>query len=182
MSLAVFAALIYAIIMIYIRLKRAKAESEVTKLSLRIKDLQKQIADAQTNIEELTRQKLETSNNQDLLQSKIDAQKDKIEELQINIDKFMSAHQHGKELYEAIESGGNTALWTEDDYNAYYYYYMLLDCGVLDNYENTSGQQKFIIIQQSQDKTDKQIADILAVSESTMRTYNSRIKRKVVIA
>lgn len=182
LSFVVVAALIYAIIMIYIRLKKAKAESEITKLSLRIKDLQKQIADSQTNIEELTRQKLETSNNQDLLQSKIDAQKDKIEELQINIDKFMSAHQHGKELYEAIESGGNTALWTEDDYNAYYYYYMLLDCSVLDNYENTSGQQKFIIIQQSQNKTDRQIADILAVSESTMRTYNSRLKRKVVIA
>jgi len=178
LSLVVVAALTYAIIQIYIQLKKAKEESEATKLSLRIKDLQKQIADAQTHIEVLTRQKLETSNNQDILQSKIDAQKDKIEELQINLDKIMSAHQHGKNLYEAIESGGNTALWTEDDYNAYYYYYMLIDSSVLDNYENTSGQQKFIIIQQSQNKSDSQIADILAVSESTMRTYNSRIKRK----
>ena len=179
LSLVVVAALIYAIIMIYIKLKKAKEESEATKLSLRIKDLQKQIADAQTNIEVLNRQKMETSNNQNLLQSKIDVQKDKIEELQINIDKFMSAHQRGKKLYEAIESGGNTALWSEDDYNAYYYYYMLIDSSVLDNYENTSGQQKFIIIQQSRNKNDSQIAELLAVSESTMRTYNSRIKRKV---
>ncbi len=179
LSLLVVAVLVYAIIMIYIKLKKAKEESEATKLSLRIKDLQKQIADAQTNIEVLNRQKMETSNNQNLLQSKIDVQKDKIEELQINIDKFMSAHQRGKKLYEAIESGGNTALWSEDDYNAYYYYYMLIDSGVLDNYENTSGQQKFIIIQQSRNKSDSQIAELLAVSESTMRTYNSRIKRKV---
>lgn len=56
---------------------------------------------------------------------------------------------------------------------------MLIDSGVLDNYENTSGQQKFIIIQQSRNKNDSQIAELLAVSESTMRTYNSRIKRKI---
>lgn len=178
LSLAVVAALIYAIIMIYFKLKKTKEESEATKLSLRIMDLQKQIADAQTDIEILNTQKMDASNNQDQLQGKIDAQKDKIEELQIKLDKYMSAHQHGKNLYDAIASGGNTALWTEDDYNSYYYYYMLMDSGVLDNYENTSGQQKFIIIQQSQGKTDKEIADVLAVSESTMRTYNSRIKRK----
>ena len=164
-------------------MKKTKEETQATKLSLKIKDMQKQIADAQTHIEILNRQKLETSNLQSdknlaSLQSEIDAHKEKIKELQINLDKFMSAHHHGKELYDAIEAGGNTALWDEDDYNAYYYYYLLIDNSVLDNYENTSGQQKFIIIQQSQNKSDKQIADVLAVSETTMRTYNSRIKRK----
>lgn len=183
LSLIVVAALSYTIILIYIQLKKTKEETQATKLSLKIKDMQKQIADAQTHIEILNRQKLETSNLQSeknlaSLQSEIDAHKEKIKELQINLDKFMSAHHHGKELYDAIEAGGNTALWDEDDYNAYYYYYLLIDNSVLDNYENTSGQQKFIIIQQSQNKSDKQIADVLAVSESTMRTYNSRIKRK----
>ena len=88
----------------------------------------------------------------------------------------------GKELYDAIETGGTTVRWTKDDFINYLEYYKMKDLPFVNemetDYNHLSPKYIFFAILEHEGKSEEDILRIMGISESTLRSTRSRINSK----
>jgi hypothetical protein len=87
----------------------------------------------------------------------------------------------GKALYDHIMQGGKTVSWNKSDFVHFIEYYKMLDFpfGVLleKEYKHLSPKSQFFMILYQMGKDDKEVSRVMGVSEVSIRSRKSRIKR-----
>lgn len=88
----------------------------------------------------------------------------------------------GKELFEAIETGGTTVRWSKDDFINYLEYYKLKDLPFVNemetSYNRLSPKYIFFAVLEHEGHSDEDIQHIMGISENTIRSTRSRIGSK----
>ena len=126
------------------------SETERDRLAVQMENSQKELAETQNQLSELNAQ----------------------------LDKYMKIFANGRNLYESIKRGGNAATWTDDDYTDYYYYALLENDIDLSEYDDLTPLQKFTVIQLKMTDNYATVANMLGISESSLRTSVNRIEKK----
>lgn len=89
----------------------------------------------------------------------------------------------GRQRYDEIMQGGNTQLWHKPDFAAFVEYYRMTDGAFVEqlehDYKNLSPRLMMFETLCHMGYANKEIAQILCVSEDSLRSYKARIKRMV---
>ena len=91
---------------------------------------------------------------------------------------------HGLQKYEELKGGGNLLKWTQDDYFYFLQYYMLIHDPMRRILEDGPAKQmsprlKVCFILMSNQKTEEEIARIMGIEISSVRSQKSRIKKTI---
>ncbi len=189
---------LFVCIVIYLRkkLKTKQYETEISNQAIAISNLKGNIIYAQNRMQELEaiNQQLEDRLSKGGSISEIERGKlavqmensqkelaetqNQLSELNAQLDKYMKIFANGRNLYESIKRGGNAATWTDDDYTDYYYYALLENDIDLSEYDDLTPLQKFTVIQLKMTDNYATVANMLGISESSLRTSVNRIEKK----
>ncbi|MBO5593267.1 MAG: hypothetical protein J5931_01545 [Prevotella sp.] len=139
----------------------------------------KELAETRLQLEAYTKKAVELENS-----GKANATE--INKLHVKINELTHRHSgilaKGKELYDAIEAGGNTVHWTKDDFINYLEYYKMKDLPFVNEmeteYNRLSPKYIFFAVLEHEGKSDEDILRIMGISESTLRSTRSRINSK----
>ncbi|MBR4272541.1 MAG: hypothetical protein IKQ30_06855 [Bacteroidales bacterium] len=189
---------LFVCLVIYLRkkLKTKQYEAEISNQAIAISNLKGNIIFAQNRMQELEaiNQQLEDRLSKGGSISEIERGKlavqmensqkelaetqNQLSELNAQLDKYMKIFANGRNLYESIKRGGNAATWTDDDYTDYYYYALLENDIDLSEYDDLTPLQKFTVIQLKMTDNYATVANMLGISESSLRTSVNRIEKK----
>ena len=176
--------------------KTKQYETEISNQAIAISNLKGNIMYAQNRMQELEaiNQQLEeglskggsiSETERDRLavqmensQKELAETQNQLSELNAQLDKYMKIFANGRNLYESIKRGGNAATWTDDDYTDYYYYALLENDIDLSEYDDLTPLQKFTVIQLKMTDNYATVANMLGISESSLRTSVNRIEKK----
>lgn len=189
---------LFVCLVIYLRkkLKTKQYEAEISNQAIAISNLKGNIIYAQNRMQELEaiNQQLEDRLSKGGSISEIERGKlavqmensqkelaetqNQLSELNAQLDKYMKIFANGRNLYESITRGGNAATWTDDDYTDYYYYALLENDIDLSEYDDLTPLQKFTVIQLKMTDNYATVANMLGISETSLRTSVNRIEKK----
>ena len=139
----------------------------------------KELAESKIQLDAYTKMASELESSGKASATEINKLHEKINEL---------THRHsgilakGRELYDAIETGGTTVRWTKDDFINYLEYYKMKDLPFFNEmeteYNRLSPKYIFFAVLEHEGKNDEDILRIMGISESTLRSTRSRINSK----
>lgn len=139
----------------------------------------KELTESKIQLDAYTRKAVELESSGKASATEINKLHEKINEL---------THRHsgilakGKELYEAIETGGTTVHWKKDDFINYLEYYKMRDLPFVNEmeteYNRLSPKYIFFAVLEHEGKSEEDIQRIMGISESTLRSTRSRINSK----
>lgn len=139
----------------------------------------KELTESKIQLDAYTRKASELESSGKASATEINKLHEKINEL---------THRHsgilakGKELYEAIETGGTTVHWKKDDFINYLEYYKMRDLPFVNEmeteYNRLSPKYIFFAVLEHEGKSEEDIQRIMGISESTLRSTRSRINSK----
>lgn len=166
--LAVAVAVLLVILSIlYHRYKMNKVDKEVMENQLLINIYSQQVDQLK-------------SSNQDM-ESAVNALTEKITSLRERQSKIL---YEGRRLYDHILQGGTTSLWGKTDFAHLIEFYKLIDLPFVthleNDYDNLSPRNMFFEILYNMGKNDKEVANILGIGNSTVRSSKTRIKGKKI--
>lgn len=88
----------------------------------------------------------------------------------------------GKQRYDEIMQGGNTALWHKQDFMAFMEYYRMTEPTFVEQqekeYNTLSPKLQFFETLSHMGYSNKDIAQILCVGEDSLRSYKARVKKQ----
>lgn len=88
----------------------------------------------------------------------------------------------GKQRYDEIMQGGNTALWHKQDFMAFMEYYRMIEPTFVEQqekeYNTLSPKLQFFETVSHMGYSNKDIAQILCVGEDSLRSYKARVKKQ----
>ena len=88
----------------------------------------------------------------------------------------------GKQRYDEIMQGGNTALWHKQDFIAFMEYYRMTEPTFVEQqekeYNTLSPKLQFFETLSHMGYSNKDIAQILCVGEDSLRSYKARVKKQ----
>ena len=88
----------------------------------------------------------------------------------------------GKQRYDEIMQGGNTALWHKQDFIAFMEYYRMIEPTFVEQqekeYNTLSPKLQFFETLSHMGYSNKDIAQILCVGEDSLRSYKARVKKQ----
>ena len=88
----------------------------------------------------------------------------------------------GKQRYDEIMQGGNTALWHKQDFMAFMEYYRMIEPTFVEQqekeYNTLSPKLQFFETLSHMGYSNKDIAQILCVGEDSLRSYKARVKKQ----
>ena len=120
------------------------------------------------------------SSKQDM-QSVVDGLTEKITSLRERQSKML---YEGRRLYEEILQGGTTSVWGKTEFAHFIEYYKLIDLPFVthleNDYDNLSPRNMFFEVLYHMGKDDQEVARVLGVGNSTVRSSKTRIKKKKV--
>lgn len=131
-----------------------------------------------------TQQQLEGYRNQlKILQKEGKTDTKEVERLTQKISELQAKQgaqiQNGRERYEEIMAGGTTVRWSRNDFNDCIEYCRTLDAAFIthmeQDYNHLSAKYIFFAFMEQQGKSDEELQHIMAISQSTVRSYRSRI-------
>ena len=189
---------LFVCLVIYLRkkLKTKQYETEISNQAIAISNLKGNIIYAQNRMQELeainqqledrlsNRGSISEIERDNLAVQKANSQNELVEtqkqltELNAQLDKYMKIFANGRNLYESIKRGGKAAMWTDDDYTDYYYYALLENDIDLSEYDDLTPLQKFTVIQLKMTDNYAIVANMLGISETSLRTSINRIEKK----
>ncbi len=111
-----------------------------------------------------------------------------IEELKTKVETIKDSNTgsivNGKRLAAEIDGGGTTVRWTKTDFADFIAYCKVEDGNFIAHLENDfdklSDKHKFFAIMKHAGTDDKRLAEMMAVSQSTLRSIKSRINAKKI--
>ena len=131
-----------------------------------------------------TQQQLEGYRNQlKILQKEGKTDTKEVERLTQKISELQAKQgaqiQNGRERYEEIMAGGTTVRWSRNDFNDCIEYCRTLDAAFIthmeQDYNHLSAKYILFAFMEQQGKSDEELQHIMAISQSTVRSYRSRI-------
>ncbi|MCR5313552.1 MAG: hypothetical protein K6E54_07945, partial [Bacteroidaceae bacterium] len=130
---------------------------------------------------------IEVYNNQiNNLENQKNTSTEKVEELISKVEKLQEKQSKvfhsGMKLYNHLKDGGTVVTWNKQDYNDFLDYYNFLDMPFMIHldydYDNLPDRSKVYLILVNMNKTEDEIAQILGVSNGSIRSMKSRIKSR----
>lgn len=92
--------------------------------------------------------------------------------------------QNGREHFEEITAGGTTLRWSRSDFEDCIEYYRTIDAAFIvhmeQDYRHLSAKYIFFALMEHLGRTNEELQYIMAVSQSTVRSYRSRINNRVL--
>ena len=92
--------------------------------------------------------------------------------------------QNGRERYEEAMAGGTTIRWNRNDFSDCIEYYRTQDAAFVahmeTSYRHLSSKYMFFALMEHLGHTDEELQHIMAISQSTVRSYRSRINSAVI--
>lgn len=131
-----------------------------------------------------TQQQLEGYRNQlKILQKEGKTDTKEVERLTQKISELQAKQgaqiQNGRERYEEVMAGGTTVRWNRNDFNDCIEYCRTLDAAFIthmeQDYNHLSAKYILFAFMEQQGKSDEELQHIMAISQSTVRSYRSRI-------
>lgn len=166
-AIAVLLAIVVAGLIVYVRFRSIRQKSERLKMQSLLNAMQRQVLE------------LEASGQDE--SKKIEALKERIKQMETDT---MQSIYRGKQLYEHIVAGGNTATWHRSDFEDFIEYYKLLDFPFVaqaeESYSKLSPKNMFFLILCDMGKTNEEMMTILGVGASTIRTIRSRVSKQLI--
>lgn len=139
----------------------------------------KELAESKIQLDAYTKKASELESSGKASATEINKLHEKINEL---TNRHSGILAKGKELYDAIETGGTTVRWTKDDFINYLEYYKMKDLPFVNEmeteYNRLSPKYIFFAILEHEGKSEEDILRIMGISESTLRSTRSRINSK----
>ena len=92
--------------------------------------------------------------------------------------------QNGRERFEEAMAGGTTIRWNRNDFSDCIEYYRTQDAAFVahmeTNYRHLSSKYMFFALMEHLGHTDEELQHLMAISQSTVRSYRSRINSAVI--
>lgn len=137
-----------------------KAHERLAQYHRRIEELQKEGKGDSKEVERLTK---------------------KISDLQAKQGALL---QNGRERYEEVMAGGTTVRWSRNDFMDCIEYYRTQDAAFVahmeSDYRHLSAKYIFFALMEHLGKTDEELQHLMAISQSTIRSYRSRINSAAI--
>lgn len=170
------------------RLKFQEQETQINEYSSQIALLKTRKTEAENQISELKKSKI--TNEQKILELDGIVEEDNktIErlnrEISLRMDQFSSRVREGRLLFDHIKENGTTSQWENDDYRKFNEYYERTHTKALEKLRKgrtkaqLSPHNLFYLILVEIGKTDKDVRDIMGISQEALRTLRFRTKRE----
>lgn len=136
-----------------------------------------------------TQQQLEQYRNQlKLLEKEGKGDSKEVERLTKKISDLQAKQgallQNGRERYEEVMAGGTTVRWSRNDFMDCIEYYRTQDAAFVahmeSDYRHLSAKYIFFALMEHLGKTDEELQHLMAISQSTIRSYRSRINSAAI--